>query len=172
MFLIAGLGNPGKEYENTRHNIGFKFIDYIVSENNFYGSTNFKGISYQGEVHNKKAIFLKPQTYMNLSGESILSCCSFYKIPKERVIIIHDDIDLDFGEIKTKIGGGNAGHNGLKSIDSLIGKDYHRIRIGIGRPEIKEMVSNYVLSQFTVEEKIKISYIIRLSVEKLILLLT
>jgi PTH1 family peptidyl-tRNA hydrolase len=150
MYLIAGLGNPGDKYKFTRHNIGFLVIDEITKNQtltNNLNNPNFKAIAFKSS--NK--ILVKPQTYMNLSGESIVSIANYYNIPNENIIIIHDDLDLPFGAIKFKIGGGHGGHNGLKSIDSHIGKDYIRVRIGIGKPENKD-VANYVLSDFSKEE--------------------
>ena len=150
MYLIAGLGNPGDKYELTRHNIGFLVIDKITKNQtliNNLNNSNFKAIA----VKSSNKILAKPQTFMNLSGESIVAIADYYNIPNENIIIIHDDLDLPFGAIKFKIGGGHGGHNGLKSIDANIGKDYIRVRLGIGKPENKD-VANYVLSDFSKEE--------------------
>ena len=152
MILICGLGNIGNEYDKTRHNAGFMMIDYLVSKHcNEKSYTNkHHAMTAIGEIVSSKIIFAKPTTYMNLSGKSVSAICNFYKIPAEKVIIIHDEIDLEFGSFKTKQGGGNAGHNGLKSIDSSIGKNYHRVRIGISRPEnINYEISDWVLSKFS-----------------------
>ena len=131
MILIVGLGNPGDEYKNTRHNVGFMLIDELISGGGFdaVGSSKFKG-----ELFKKGSLLLlKPQTFMNLSGNSVKAVKDFYK--PERIIVIHDDIDLKFGAMKFKFGGSSGGHNGIKSIDNLIGNEYERIRIGVGRSE-------------------------------------
>lgn len=169
MYLIAGLGNPGDKYELTRHNIGFLVIDEIARRSillNNLNNPNFKAIAFK--TSNK--ILAKPQTFMNLSGESIVSIADYYDIPNENIIVIHDDLDLPFGAIKFKIGGGHGGHNGLKSIDSHIGKDYIRIRVGIGKP-INKDVANYVLSDFSKEELNQIKDIISHVVESIDLIL-
>ncbi len=150
MKLIVGLGNIGNEYLKTRHNIGFIAIDEILKDIN-YSTINkpaFKGTLYKSDDF----LFLKPSTYMNLSGESVGAVKNFYKIDNDDIIVIHDDLDLKLGALRFKKGGGNGGHNGLKSIDSHIGNDYHRIRIGIGRPENKSEVVDFVLSNFKDEE--------------------
>ena len=149
MKLIVGLGNPGREYEKNRHNIGFLAVDYLINEFNASKiSSKFKGELYKSDNY----LFLKPLTFMNLSGESVRLVKDFYKIDNENIIVIHDDIDLNIGALKFKRGGGSGGHNGLKSIDKHISNDYWRIRIGVGRPEIKEQVVNYVLNNFKNEE--------------------
>ncbi len=150
MFLIAGLGNPGDKYKYTRHNIGFMVIDEITKNLNTsnINNSNFKAIV----LKTSNTLFVKPQTFMNLSGESIVAIANYYNIPNENIIIVHDDLDLRFGAVKFKVGGGHGGHNGLKSIDSHIGNDYIRIRVGIGKPQNKSEVVNYVLNNFTKEE--------------------
>ena len=157
MFLIVGLGNPGLAYTTTRHNIGFQFIDYFC---HFSGFPDFKEYlrsqitSKFVDYNNEKAkVFLqKPQTFMNLSGEAVIQSVSFYKINIDNVLVIHDDIDLAPFEVRIKKGGSNGGHNGLRSIDSAIGKDYWRIRIVVGRPKDKSQVASYVLSAFYKDE--------------------
>ena len=147
--LIVGLGNPGKKYELNRHNVGFLAVDYLIDTFNAYKiSSKFKGELFKGN----EFLFLKPATFMNLSGESVKLVKDFYKIPNENIIVIHDDIDLKLGALRFKRGGSSAGHNGLKSIDKLIGNDYYRVRVGVGRPEKKEEVVNYVLSDFNENE--------------------
>jgi len=156
MKLIVGLGNIGTEYEDTRHNIGFIAIDKIINNLNNYTTINkplFKGTLFK----NGDFLFLKPSTYMNLSGESVGAVKNFYKVENENIIVIHDDLDLKLGALKFKRGGGHGGHNGLKSIDSHIGNDYNRIRIGIGRPEDKSKVVDFVLGKFQAEEIDKLS---------------
>ncbi len=150
MYLIAGLGNPGDKYKQTRHNIGFLVIDEITKS---LSTTNIANQNFQAITQkNLSNIYAKPQTFMNLSGESILNIVEYYNIPNENIIIVHDDIDLSFGTVKFKIGGSHGGHNGLRSIDSHIGKDYIRVRVGVGKPEDKCDVANYVLSNFSKEE--------------------
>lgn len=150
MYLIAGLGNPGVKYSQTRHNIGFLVIDEITKN---LTHTNISNHNFQAEVKkNLSNFYVKPQTFMNNSGESILSIADYYDIENSNIIIIHDDLDLTFGTVKYKIDGGHGGHNGLRSIDAHIGSDYIRVRIGIGKPLNKSDVSNYVLSDFTKEE--------------------
>lgn len=161
MILLAGLGNIGKEYEKTRHNFGFLAIDAIIEKFNFSKAVKkFSSEFFSGEINGQKIIALKPQTYMNNSGIAVLEAAKFYKIPPEKIIIFHDEIDIKFGEIRTKQGGGNAGHNGLKSIDNKIGKNYHRFRLGVGRPKHENHeVSDYVLSKFSKDEMLKVEEI-------------
>ncbi len=163
MFLIVGLGNPGPQYVNNRHNIGFMVVDELVGDlmpNPIY-KKEFKGELYKY----KDILLLKPSTFMNLSGESVKSVKNFYKIDNDKIVVIHDDLDLAFGAIRFKRGGGNGGHNGLKSIDSCIGNDYIRVRIGIGRPADKSKVAAYVLSDFSEEEKKYLKDIIKKAAE-------
>ena len=151
MTLFVGLGNPGPAYEKTRHNIGFRVIDRMVDR---CGARNISKKSFHGELYRQgELLFLKPLTYMNLSGKSVAIVKSFFKIPLENLVVIHDDIDLQFGEIRLKRGGGHGGHNGLKSIDTGVGRDYVRLRIGVGKPEHKSQVVDYVLQPFTSEEE-------------------
>lgn len=153
MYLLVGLGNIGKEYENTRHNLGFLCVDKIINNYNINNQqTKFNSNIYTGEIENNKIIIAKPRTYMNRSGIAVSQIKTFYKIPIENIFVFHDDLDLTFLRLKYKIGGGNGGHNGLKSIDEMIGKNYNRIRIGIGRPENKDQVINYVLHKFNNDE--------------------
>lgn len=155
MYLVVGLGNPGKEYANTRHNAGFMAADEISRRFSF--STfreKFDGLVAEGNIGGEKVLLLKPQTYMNLSGNSVVKAALFYKILPQNVIVIHDDMDLKLGQIKAKCGGSSGGHNGIKSIDSQISPNYNRIRIGVGHPEHQQnQVIDYVLSSFGREEK-------------------
>ena len=154
MILLVGLGNPGKEYEQTRHNAGFMAVDEIIHRYNFSGfKSKFKGEISEGEIMGEKVMVLKPQTYMNLSGEAVLSIASFYKIPVDNIIVFHDEMDLPLGKIRVKKGGGSGGHNGLKDIDKRLGNNYLRVRIGVSKPQNKEDVVNWVLSSFSKEEK-------------------
>ena len=148
--LVVGLGNPGAEYTNTRHNVGFMAVDYLAGDgatwkkekNALVHATNIDGV---------RVIFVKPHTYMNNSGVAVLALMTFYKVPVENVIVIHDDMDLAIGNIREKTGGGSAGHNGIKSIDANVGRDYKRIRIGIGHPRDFDLPMNpadWVLGRF------------------------
>ncbi len=144
MTLIVGLGNPDSKYKSNRHNVGFMVIDKLVDD---HSCTHINKSPFRGELYKSKDIlFLKPHTYMNLSGESVRAVSNYYK--PEKIIIIHDDLDLPFGTLRYKSGGGHGGHNGLRSIDSHMGKDYYRVRIGIGKPDNKVDVANFVLSDF------------------------
>jgi len=152
--LFAGLGNPGSQYEETRHNIGFKVIDSLVAS---FDARDISKNAFYGELRRSASIlFLKPNTYMNLSGKSLLPVKQFFKIDLENIVVIHDDIDLPFGAVRFKRGGGHGGHNGLKSIDAMVGKEYLRVRIGVGKPERKSQVADYVLHDFTPEERVSI----------------
>ncbi|MGZ5207611.1 MAG: aminoacyl-tRNA hydrolase [Sulfuricurvum sp.] len=149
MMLIAGLGNPGAAYASTRHNVGFMVIDEVCRRHNV---ANVSKSSFYGELFKMGTHFLlKPLTFMNLSGKSILAVKNFYKI--DDVIVIHDDLDLPFGALRFKKGGGHGGHNGLKSADAAITPDYVRVRLGIGKPEHKSAVADYVLHPFSSEEQ-------------------
>ena len=147
--LIVGLGNPGPNYETTRHNIGFMVIDELIKrfDAQKLSSSNFNGQLYKFSNH----LLLKPLTFMNLSGNSIAAVKKFYKI--DNVVVIHDDLDLPFGTLRFKNGGGHGGHNGLKSADEKISREYIRVRMGIGKPVHKGEVSSYVLSDFNDKEK-------------------
>lgn len=149
MWLIVGLGNPGAQYSHNRHNIGFMAVDEIVRRHNFSAfARKFKGQVASGELGGEKVLVLKPETFMNLSGESVQAAAAFYKIPLDNVIVFHDELDLAEGKIRTKRGGGAAGHNGLRSIDEHLGQDYWRVRLGIGHPGDKERVHGHVLGDF------------------------
>ena len=172
MYLLCGLGNPGKIYDLTRHNIGFYVLDKISLEYNFkkYKKDKIKEV-YKGEIKNINCFSLKPQNYMNLSGISIKEFSNYYNINIENIIVIHDDLDLKLGKIKIKKGGGNGGHKGLVSIDQNIGINYNRIRIGIGHPGSKNLVNKYVLKKFNIEEKKIMDVLIRSITKNIYLLL-
>ena len=169
MFLVVGLGNPGEEYRNTRHNIGFMAADEIVSRYHFSAFKNkFDGLVAEGQIAGEKVLLLKPQTFMNLSGKCVVQCAFFYKILPENIIVIHDDIDLNLGQMKAKIGGGAGGHNGLKNIDANITPQYNRIRIGVGHPQNKgPEVIDYVLHRFSKQELSVIEKAIDIAVDAL-----
>lgn len=151
MFLIVGLGNPGAEYAKTRHNVGFMVADALADKYGFSPfRSKFDGLIAEGKIGDEKVYLLKPQTYMNLSGNSVVKAATFYKILPQNIVVIHDDMDLPVGKLKAKIGGGAGGHNGLKSIDAAITPNYNRIRVGVGHPQGGgEAVVNYVLGGFS-----------------------
>lgn len=156
MFLVVGLGNPGTEYAATRHNVGFMAADELHRRYNFLPfRSKFDGLIAEGNIEGEKVYLLKPQTFMNLSGNSVVKAANFYKILPQNIVVIHDDMDLPTDKIKAKLGGGAGGHNGLKSIDSCITPNYNRIRIGIGHPQNRDADSivNHVLSGFSKADK-------------------
>ena len=160
MLLFVGLGNPTPDSENNRHNVGFKIIDSI---NRKFGLSKqkpkFKGLLTTGNIGNQKVYAIKPLTFMNNSGICIRELIEYFKIDAEDVIVFHDDLDIEFGKIKAKFGGSSAGHNGISSIDKFIGKDYSRVRIGIGKPQENIEVADYVLQNFNEEENLGIEKI-------------
>jgi PTH1 family peptidyl-tRNA hydrolase len=161
MLVLVGLGNPETKHSLNRHNVGFMTIDRIVQEYNLGPYKNkFQSQIITKKINNKPIILTKPQTFMNLSGQSVSNIINFYKLKTENIIVLHDDLDLNIGNIKTKIGGSSGGHNGLKSIDSHIGQNYRRLRIGIGHPGDKNLVNNYVLGDFSTQESNIISELI------------
>ena len=154
MLLFVGLGNPTPDSENNRHNIGFKIIDAINKKFSLSKQKpKFKGLLTTGNINDKKVYAIKPLTFMNNSGICIRELIEYFKIDAEDVIVFHDDLDISFGKIKAKFGGSSAGHNGVESIDKFIGKEYSRVRIGIGKPKTKSNVVDYVLKDFDEEEK-------------------
>ena len=155
MYIIVGLGNPEPEYSNTRHNMGFDTINKLAKKYNIeFSKTNFKGIYGTGIIEGEKVILLKPQTYMNLSGESIKEIINFYKLNTDNLIIIYDDIDIEPGIIKLRKTGGPGTHNGMKSVIKEIGTEkFSRVRIGIGKPEHKGDLINYVIGKIPEEDK-------------------
>ena len=160
MLLFVGLGNPTPDSENNRHNVGFKIIDAINKE---FGLSKqkpkFKGLLTTGNIGSKKVYAIKPLTFMNNSGICIRELIEYFKINAEDVIVFHDDLDVEFGKIKAKFGGSSAGHNGVASIDKFIGKDYSRVRVGIGKPKNGIEVADYVLQNFDEDESIEIEKI-------------
>lgn len=149
MKLIVGLGNPGAKYAHNRHNIGFMAVDRIAEDHGFSPwKAKHQGLVSEGRFGSERAILLKPETFMNLSGQSVQAAMRFHKIDPADVIVLHDEIDLAPAKVKCKTGGGHAGHNGLRSIHAHIGPDYHRVRLGVGHPGHKDAVPGYVLRDF------------------------
>jgi peptidyl-tRNA hydrolase, PTH1 family len=154
MLLLVGLGNPGPGHAGDRHNIGFMAVDEIVRRHSFGPyRRRFQGQAAEGAIAAEKVIALKPETYMNRSGESVGAAAHFYKLPPERVVVIHDEIDLAPAKIRVKRGGGAAGHNGIRSIDDHLGPDYWRVRLGVGHPGHRDLVRSAVLNPFSREER-------------------
>jgi PTH1 family peptidyl-tRNA hydrolase len=156
VYLVAGLGNPGLQYEETRHNVGFKTVDILAGQLNIdIAKKKFRTLIGEGIVNTEKVILIKPQTYMNLSGESIIEAIKWYKVPLSNLIIIYDDIDLPVGKIRIKSKGGPGTHNGMRSIVGYLGsEEFPRVRVGIGTPLIKEYaLADYVLGRFSETEK-------------------
>ena len=171
MLLLVGLGNPGSNYTNTRHNIGFKIIDAINTHFKLSKQKpKFKGLLTTGNIESKKIYAIKPLTFMNNSGTCIRELIEYFKIESSDIIVFHDDLDIEFGKIKAKFGGTDAGHNGIKSLDKFIGKDYSRVRIGIGKPE-KMKVNDFVLADFNEDEQMQLNEISKKIIESLNLLI-
>jgi PTH1 family peptidyl-tRNA hydrolase len=153
MLLLAGLGNPGSRYVGNRHNIGFLAADAIHRRHSFGPwRRRFQGETAEGQIAGERILLLKPMTFMNDSGRSVVEAQHFFKIELGDIIILHDEIDLAAAKVRVKTGGGNAGHNGLRSISAHCGNDYVRVRIGVGRPESKEQVHGHVLNDFAKDE--------------------
>ncbi len=168
MFLVVGLGNPGQKYERTRHNVGFVIATGLARQ---CGAGDFRekfgGLVTKGEVGGVPLTFLLPQTFMNLSGDSVQPAVAFLRTPLEQVIVVHDELDLPWGDIRIKVGGGHAGHNGLRSIIGSLGPDFVRVRVGIGRPPagFQGDVADYVLQEFDALEKVELSRIVERGVD-------
>lgn len=151
--LMVGLGNPGETYRLTRHNAGFLWIDALQKQLAFPDfQIKKKGEQSEGIYHQRRMILLKPLTFMNLSGSAVASIQQFYKLPMQSIVVIYDDLELPLGSYKVQQGGSAKGHNGLRHIESTVGKETWRLRLGIGRPENREQVADYVLSRFSAEE--------------------
>ena len=149
-FLVVGLGNPGAQYVNTRHNVGFMAVDALAGENASWKSEK-NALTARVDINGNRVIFVKPQTFMNNSGVAVAALMTFYKIPLENIVVIHDDMDIPVGDCREKNGGGSAGHNGIRSIDAHIGREYRRIRIGIGHPRDFDLPmdpADWVLGKF------------------------
>ena len=153
MKLIVGLGNPGREYSNTRHNIGFRAVEVIVNDNSAWSEKKDYLVA-ESVLNNQKLMFIKPQSYMNNSGQPVSEVARFFKFDPAEILVVHDEVDIPYGAIRIKEGGGDAGHNGLKSVTQHLGSsEYLRLRLGVGRPEIPEMdTADWVLGRFSQEE--------------------
>lgn len=154
MHILAGLGNPGRKYANHRHNVGYAAVDAIARRHSFSPwSSKFQAEIAEGQLAGKKVLLLKPQTFMNLSGEAVGKALRFYRLQPGDLTVLYDELDLAPGKIRLKTGGGAGGHNGIRSIDAHCGKEYHRLRIGIGHPGDKNLVTGYVLSDFAAADR-------------------
>ena len=167
MWLVAGLGTPGRAYEHNRHNVGFMIVDLLARRTGARFGRHRRAVADVAETRlgvgldAPGLVLAKPMTYMNLSGGPVASLASFYKIPAPQVIVVHDELDLPFGVLRTKLGGGEGGHNGLRSISrSLATRDYLRVRFGIGRPPGRQDPADYVLSDFTAAERKELDYLV------------
>lgn len=162
MKLFVGLGNPGARYAGNRHNIGFMAVDRIAADHGFAPwRKGFRGQVAEGRLGSEKVLLLKPETFMNLSGESVRAAMDFYKLAPADIVVFHDELDLAPGKVRVKQGGGHAGHNGLRSLHQHLGEGYGRVRIGIGHPGHKDRVSGYVLSDFAKAEAALVEDILR-----------
>lgn len=173
--LIVGLGNPGREYQDTRHNAGFWFVDELARQQgaSFKPEKKFQGEAVRCHIDGKECWLLKPQTFMNLSGQSVQALASFYKIPLEAILVVHDELDLDAGVIRLKNGGGHGGHNGLRDIINRMGSNrFLRLRIGIGHPGDKSRVTGHVLTKVSTDDRIEIERAIDSAIRELPLIVS
>jgi PTH1 family peptidyl-tRNA hydrolase len=153
MWLIVGLGNPGAKYEQTRHNVGFAVIERLADRGRTSFNSQFKGEVAKVDVGGERCILVKPQTFMNLSGDSVQPAAAFFKIAPANIIVVHDEVDLDLGQLKLKKGGGHGGHNGIRHISERLGPEFFRVRLGIGRPKFgKSGMTSHVLGGFAADE--------------------
>jgi PTH1 family peptidyl-tRNA hydrolase len=154
MLLFVGLGNPGAKYAHNRHNVGFMVVDEIARRHGFAPwRRRFQGETAEGTLERERVILLKPLTYMNDSGQAVQEALNFFKLAQGEITVFHDEIELPPAKVRVKVGGGIAGHNGLRSISAHIGNDYRRVRLGVGHPGIKELVHGHVLSDFAKDER-------------------
>jgi len=163
--LIVGLGNVGKQYENTRHNIGFEALDHFAKVNDFPAWIDKKDLKCHFSsttIGDTKVIIIKPTTFMNLSGQAVQATAAFYKVDPDKIIVVHDELDIPFGQIRTRVGGSAAGHNGIKSISQTIGEQYGRVRIGIGPKQPEQIDSaDFVLGRFTKEQQAQMDNLVK-----------
>ena len=149
MLLLVGLGNPGPNHAGNRHNVGFMVVQAIARRHNISPwRRRFQGVAVEGNIASQRVLLLLPGTYMNESGRAVAEAANFYKLGQGDIIVFHDEVELPPGKVRVKRGGGNAGHNGLRSVSEHLGNDYHRVRIGVGRPADKNLMQNYVLQDF------------------------
>jgi len=154
MLLLVGLGNPGSRYAGNRHNVGFMAVDAIAKQHNIAPwRRKYQGVAVEGTIGGERVLLLLPGTYMNESGRAVQEAARFHKIAPEQIVVFHDELELAPGKVRVKVGGGNAGHNGLRSITAHVGNDYKRVRIGIGHPGDKNLVERYVLQDFAKSEQ-------------------
>ncbi len=166
MLLLVGLGNPGPKYEKNRHNLGFMALDEIVRRHSFGPfRARFQSLASEGELGGEKVLALKPTTFVNESGRAVGEALRFYKLSSESVVVMHDELDLRHTKVRAKLNGGHAGHNGLRSIDAHIGKDFWRIRMGIGHPGEKAMVHSHVLGDFSKMELAEVAQLVEATAE-------
>jgi PTH1 family peptidyl-tRNA hydrolase len=171
MLLVVGLGNPGSEYARHRHNVGFMVVDELAARLDCPGfRSKFSGEMTRAQIRDTEAVLLKPMTYMNLSGDSVQPCAAFFKVAPAEVVVIHDEVDLPFGDLRLKRGGGHAGHNGLRSIIQRMGADFARVRFGIGRPapEFRGEMADWVLSPFSAEERANLAKHVELAAKSVL----
>jgi PTH1 family peptidyl-tRNA hydrolase len=154
MLLFVGLGNPGAKYAHNRHNVGFMVVDEIARRHGFQPwRRRFQGETAEGTLERERVVLLKPMTFMNDSGQAVQEASSFFKLAPNEITVLHDEIELPPAKVRVKVGGGIAGHNGLRSVSAHVGNDYRRVRIGVGHPGIKELVHGYVLNDFAKDER-------------------
>ena len=154
MLLLVGLGNPGSRYAGNRHNVGFMAVDAIAKRHNIAPwRRKYQGVAVEGTIGGERVLLLLPGTYMNESGRAVQEAARFHKIAPGQIVVFHDELELAPGKVRVKVGGGNAGHNGLRSITAHVGNDYKRVRIGIGHPGDKNLVERYVLQDFAKSEQ-------------------
>lgn len=174
MYLIVGLGNPTREYDRTRHNVGFETLDVLAEElNTSIGENKFKGCCAKGVIGGEKVILLKPQTFMNLSGESVRAAADFYKIDPEHIIVIYDDISLEVGQLRIRSKGSAGGHNGIKNIIAHLGtQEFPRIKVGVGAKPPRMDLADYVLSRFSAEDRVKMEEAFKEAVQAVQVMIT
>lgn len=159
-WLIVGLGNPGPGYAGNRHNVGFMVADLLAERmNGRFKAHKYRAMTIEGRLAGQRAVLAKPMTFMNLSGGPTTALSGFYQVPVSRIVVIHDELDLDYGTLRLKKGGGDNGHNGLRSLTASFGKDYYRVRFGVGRPPGRMDIAAYVLKDFSSTERKELGYL-------------